>query len=115
MKFLALLPVIAMASPLVTLDRNGAWVSIEAYGPNVIHIVIAAGKAEALKGPGYGILADRADNSAFAQSGDTFTSSAMTLHVNPAPPPHVPSMGEKYFASALAPVGLSMERSPPVR
>lgn len=99
------------ASPLTTLDRNGAWVSVEAYGPNVIRVTIAQEKAEALKGPGYGILADHGDNTAFSQNGDTFTSAAMTLHVNRAPPPHVPSMGEKYFASALAPVGLQVKNA----
>jgi alpha-D-xyloside xylohydrolase len=30
------------AAPIATLDRNGAWVSVEAYGPNVIHVTIAA-------------------------------------------------------------------------
>ena len=46
----------AHAAPLATLDRNGAWVSVEAYGPNVVRVTIATDKAEALKGPGYGIL-----------------------------------------------------------
>lgn len=90
----------AHAAPITTLDRNGAWVSVEAYGPNVIHVTIAADKDEALKGPGYGILADHADNAGFRETsdanGDTFTSNALTLHINAAPAPHVPSQGEKY-------------------
>jgi alpha-D-xyloside xylohydrolase len=102
----------ALAAPVATLDRSGAWVSVEAYGPNIVHVTIAADKAEALKEPGYGILAKNADNAAFrhvgGQDGDTFTSSGMTVKVNAAPPPHVPSQGEKYFASSLAPVGLSV-------
>jgi alpha-D-xyloside xylohydrolase len=105
----------AMAAPLATLDRNGAYVSIEAYGPNVVHVTIAADKAEILKGPGFGILAKNSDNSAFRHSaaagGDTFTSAGMTLRVNPAPPPRTPSQGEKYFASALAPVGLQVSNA----
>src|SRR5437763_6787654 len=105
----------ASAAPIATLDRNGAWVTVEAYGPNVIHVTIAADKAEALKAPGYGILATGEDNKAFrhaaARDGDTFTSNGMTLHVNPAPPPHVPSQGEKYFAPSLAPVGLQVKNA----
>ena len=102
----------AQAAPMVTLDREGAWVSVEGYGPNVVHLTIAADKAEALKGPGYGILAQGVDNAGFRPSsdagGDTFTSSALRLHVNAAPPPHIPSQGEKYFAPSLAPVALQV-------
>src|SRR5476649_1598397 len=84
----------AHAAPITTLDRDGAWVSVEAYGSNVVHITIAATKTEALKGPGYGTLPDKADNTAFhlssAKDGDTFASPALSLHVDAAPPPHVP-------------------------
>ncbi|MRW93537.1 DUF5110 domain-containing protein [Duganella sp. FT80W] len=102
----------ALAAPIATLDRDGAFVSVEAYGPNVVHVTIAVDKDEVLKGPGYGVLAKNADNSAFrhngGKDGDVFTSAAMTVRVNAAPPPHVPSQGEKYFAPALAPVGLQV-------
>jgi alpha-D-xyloside xylohydrolase len=102
----------ADAEPITTLDRNGAWVSVEGYGPNVVHVTIAAEKAEALKGPGPGILPGNVDNSAFqlrpGASGDSFTSPAMTLAVDPAPAPHIPSTPEKYFATSLAPVGLQI-------
>ncbi|HEY1150856.1 MAG TPA: TIM-barrel domain-containing protein, partial [Pseudoduganella sp.] len=105
----------AQAAPIKTLDREGAWVSVEAYGPNVIHVTIAQDKAEVLKGPGFGILPANSDNKPFSHNGgkdgDTFTSSALSLRVNPAPPPHVPSMGEKYFAPALAPVGLQVRNA----
>ncbi len=100
------------AAPLATLDRDGAWVSVEGYGPNVVHVVIAADKAGALAPPGYGILPAGADGSGFRQAhdakGDTFTSAALILHVDAAPPPHVPSQGEKYFAPSLAPVTLQV-------
>ena len=105
----------AQAAPIATLDRYGAWVSVEGYGSNVVHVTIAADKAEIHKGPGYGILAQGADGSGFRQasdaSGDTFTSSALSLHVNAAPPPHVPSQGEKYFAPSLAPVALQVRNA----
>nr|WP_314545582.1 glycoside hydrolase family 31 protein [uncultured Massilia sp.] len=100
------------AAPLSTLDRNGAWVSVEAYGPNVMHVTIAVDKDEVLKGPGYGILPKNADNGAFRHTsgadGDVFVSKGMTLRVNPAPPARTPSQGEKYFAPALASVGLQV-------
>ncbi len=111
---LAIVPA-AHAAPATMLDRNGAWVSVEPYGPNIVHVTIAADKAEALKGPGYGILPNKGEHAAFrltsGQDGDTFSSSALSLHVNPAPPPHVPSSGEKYFAPQLAPVGLQVKNA----
>lgn len=110
-----LFAVAAHATPIATLDRHGAWVSVEAYGPNVVHVTIAVDKAEALKGPGYGILADHADNAGFRhtvdQGGDTFSSDALTLHINAAPPPHVPGTMERYFAPTLAPVGLQVKNA----
>ena len=98
----------AIAAPIAVLDRDGAWVAVEAYGPNVIHITIAADKTEVLKGPGYGILSEHADNSSFQQDGNTFASPALILQVAPSPAPHVPSSGEKYFAPQLAPVSLQV-------
>jgi alpha-D-xyloside xylohydrolase len=101
-----------LAAPIATLDRNGAWVSVEAYGPNVVHVTIAADKDEVLKGPGYGILPKNADNAAFKHTGgaggDSFVSNGMTLRINPAPPARTPSQGEKYFAPSLASVGLQV-------
>ena len=103
------------AAPMVTLDRHGAWVSVEAYGPNVVHVTIAADKAEALAAPGYGILADHADHSAFRQThdagGDTFASAALTLHVDAPPPPHAPAITDRYFAPRLAPVSLQVKNA----
>jgi len=104
----------ASADPIATLDRNGAWVTVEAYGPNVVRVTIAADKAEALKAGGYGILTDHVDNKGFSHSvgdGDTFTSNALSLHINAAPPPHVPGAMEKYFAPSLAPVGLQVKNA----
>jgi alpha-D-xyloside xylohydrolase len=111
----ALVTASVAATPIATLDRNGAWVTIEAYGPNVIHVTIAAEKAEVLKPAGFGILTDHADHSAFRHTtgtdGDLFTSPALSLLVNPAPAPRVPSQGEKYFAPSLAPVGLQVRNA----
>ena len=113
--FLSCTTAIAAAAPMATLDRHGAWVSVEAYGPNVVHVTIAADKAQALKAPGYGILANHADDSAFHQtrdqSGDTFASPALTLHVDAPPPPHVPGITEHYFAPSVAPVSLQVKNA----
>lgn len=108
-------PATPSAAPLALLDRDGAWVRVEGYGPNVVHVTIAADKAEVLKPAGFGILASGADGSAFRQArdaqGDSFTSSALALHVDAAPPPHAPSLGEKYFAPSLAPVRLQVRNA----
>jgi len=104
--------VAAHAAPMAMLDRNGAWVSVEAYGANVVRITIAADESEALKAPGYGILYDHANNATFRTTGDargdTFASSVLSLHVDAAPPPHVPGKAEAYFAPKLAPVELQV-------
>ena len=103
------------AAERATLDRHGAWVSVEAYGPNVVHVTIAADKAQALTAPGYGILADHADGSAFKQTrdagGDTFASPALTLHVDAPPPPRTPAITDRYFAPQLAPVSLQVKNA----
>lgn len=105
----------AQAAPLATLDRNGAWVSVEAYAPNIVRVTIAVDKDEALKAPGFGIQADKVDNTALrharAGDADTFTSPAMTVTVNGAPPPSVPSQMAKYFAPSLASVSLSVKNA----
>ncbi|MDE2184642.1 MAG: glycoside hydrolase family 31 protein [Alphaproteobacteria bacterium] len=101
----------AGAAPLAVLDRNGSYVSVEAYGPNVIHVTIASDKALAEAAPGYGILAEHADNAAFRQTndagGDTFASGAMRLHIN-SEQTHTPSAMELNFAPLLPPVRLQV-------
>ena len=100
----------AAGAPLATLERGGTFVSVEAYGPNILRITIAQDKDQVLKGPGFGILAEHADNAAFVHkpgsSGDEFVSPAMTLHVRPAPPPHEPVTTERYFGPSSTPVSL---------
>lgn len=94
----------ASAAPATILERNGAYVAVEAYGPNVVHVTIAVDKKQVESGPGYGILAKNADGSAFKQSsdaaGDRFASSALTLTI-PAEKTHVRSVMENYFAPDL--------------
>jgi alpha-D-xyloside xylohydrolase len=105
----------ASEAGVVTLDRDGAWVSVEAYGPNVVHVTIAVDKAEALKGPGYGVLTHNADSAGLRHTadanGDSFVSSALSLHVDPAPAPRVPSPMDRYFAPSLPPVSLQLRNA----
>ncbi len=94
----------ASAAPLSVLDRNGASVAVEAYGPNVVHVVISFDKGQAMAGPGYGILAKNADNKPFKHAadagGDHFASAALKLTI-PAEKPHTPSAMELRFAPLL--------------
>lgn len=99
------------AEPLALLDRNGATVAIDAYGANIVRVTIAVDKEQALAAPGYGING-HVDNHAFTHSadrtGDVFSSAGLSLTVPAAPPPAVPTMGERYFAPALPPVKLQV-------
>ena len=101
-----------IAGPLAVLDRNGALVAVDAYAPNIIRITMAIDKQQLLAAPGYG-LSGAVDNRAFKHRendrGDDFTSEAMSLHIEAAPTPRVPSMGERYFASALPPLKLQVK------
>jgi alpha-D-xyloside xylohydrolase len=106
-----LLAAAASAAPIGVLDRNGSTVSVEAYGANVVHVTIATDRTLATAGPGYGILANNADNTPFKQTkdadGDTFASNALRLHIN-AETPHTPSAMELNFAPLLPPVRLQV-------
>lgn len=44
---LLLLAVPALADPLVTLDRNGALISIGPYGPNIVRVTLALDRDQA--------------------------------------------------------------------
>ena len=103
------------AAQSALLDRQGAWVNVEAYGPNVVHVTIATSKAEALKAPGYGILPQNADSSTLSHrpdaAGDSFATPALSLHVDPAPAAHAPSATDRYFAPLLAPVSLQLRNA----
>ena len=102
-----------LASPVV-LDRNGAYVAVESYAPNIVRITIATDHATAATPPGYGfIAADDPHGFAHTQDahGDDFRSSALQLHIDAPPPPSAPSVGERYFAPALPPVGLEIRNA----
>jgi alpha-D-xyloside xylohydrolase len=106
-----LLPAASGAAPLATVDRNGSIVSIEAYGPNIVHVTIALDSDQADAAPGYGI-SGKADAAGWTHrsdaSGDVFASSALTVTVAAQPWPKAPSQMERYFASSLPPVSIAI-------
>jgi len=104
----------ASAEPLKVLERNGAYVGVETYAPNIVRVTIGTDTNVAKSEPGFGFIA-KTDSKGFSYTSDTkgddFTSSALKLHVNAQPWPSAPSMGERYFAPSLPPVGLSIKNA----
>ncbi|MDE2261104.1 MAG: alpha-glucosidase, partial [Gammaproteobacteria bacterium] len=102
-----------LASPVV-LDRNGAYVAVESYAPNIVRITIATDYGTAAALPGYGLIAT-ADSQGFEHTedagGDDFRSSALQLHIDAPPVPGAPSSGERYFAPSLPPVALEIRNA----
>jgi alpha-D-xyloside xylohydrolase len=101
----------AFSAPLALLDRNGSYVAVEAYAPNILRITLAQDKSLALSPPGYGFVGApsaegwrhevRADR-------DVFSSARLTLEVPVMPRPGPPTQAERYFAPLLPPVTLTV-------
>jgi alpha-D-xyloside xylohydrolase len=102
----------AIAEPLTVLDRNGAYVGVETYAPNIVRVTIGTDYDTAKSAPGYGFIA-KTDAKSFShkadEKGDDFASNALSLHINAQAWPGTPSMGERYFAPSLPPVGLNIK------
>ncbi|PXA94811.1 alpha-glucosidase, partial [Caulobacter sp. D4A] len=105
---------LAVAAPTTTVDRNGSYVSVETYAPNVIRVTISQDKDLAKAAPGYGINGQpsdkgwRHDQKAGA---DVFTSSELSLEVVAQPWPGAPSLQERYFAPSLPPVSIKVRKA----
>ncbi|MEV9417925.1 hypothetical protein AB0360_26870, partial [Klebsiella pneumoniae] len=92
--------------PLATVERNGSFVAIEPYAPNIVRVTIALDPnlASGAPGPGPNAPVDatgwthRAD-----ATGDIFSSSALSLTVAQQPWPKAPTQMERYFAPSLPP------------
>ncbi|NIJ18834.1 alpha-D-xyloside xylohydrolase [Sphingomonas naasensis] len=101
----------AAAQALATVDRNGSLVSIEAYGPNIVHVTIALDRKELDAGPGYGIIG-KADPAGWTHrsdaSGDVFASSALRVTVDAKAWPKPPTQMERYFVPSLPPVSIAI-------
>src|SRR5688500_17658835 len=108
--FAALLVVsgVVSAEPLGLLDRNGSFVAVEPYAPNIVRITLSLEKERVVAPAGYGFVgaADaKGWEHSVATSGDVFASSAMSVEVKAQPWPAAPSQMERYFAPSLPPVG----------
>jgi len=107
--FLAPLP--AAAQSLATVERNGAFVAVEPYAPNIVRVTISLERALSDAAPGYGI-SGKVDAKGWTHkaddSGDVFASPALTLTVDPQSWPKAPSQMERYFVPSLPRVSLSV-------
>lgn len=101
----------ASAQSRAALDRNGSLVSIEAYGPNIVHVTLALDPEKIHEGAGPGIDA-KPENVGWTHStdatGDVFASSSLRVTVNAQLWPKAPSQMERYFASSLPPVSVAI-------
>ena len=94
----------AIAAPLATVDRYGAFVAVEPYAPNIVRVTIATDPALAEAKPGYGPIATPQPagwSHSIDASGDVFASSRLTVTVAAAPPPGPMTQMQRYFAPAL--------------
>jgi alpha-D-xyloside xylohydrolase len=111
--YLACFATAISATPLALLDRNGSYVAIEAYSPNIIRITLSPDRPLALAAPGYGIEG-APDSTGWvhqtSESGDSFTSKALSLEIKAQPLRGPPSQMQRYFAPSLPPVSLTVRR-----
>ncbi|MBN8807830.1 MAG: glycoside hydrolase family 31 protein [Sphingomonas sp.] len=102
------------AARFATVDRNGALVAIEPYGPNIVRVTIALDRSEVERAAGYGI-SGTPDQTGWEHrgdaSGDVFASSALTVSVAAQPKPKPPSQMDRYFAPSLPPVSIAFARA----
>jgi len=100
----------------LTLARNEATVVVEGYAPNIVRVTLSLQKANALAGPGYGIVAKPQAAGWTAESdrsGDTLRSSRMIVKVSPASGPYTPTGTAadiaKFFDGSTPWIGLSIK------
>jgi len=109
---LAALGANASAAPLALLERNGSYVAIEAYAPNIVRITLSQDKALAVAPAGYGFLGTP-DATGWqhegTDSGDVFRSRILSVKVPAEPLPGPPSQMQRYFAPSLPPVRVSID------
>jgi alpha-D-xyloside xylohydrolase len=104
----------ATAAPLALLDRNGSYVAVEAYAPNIVRVTLSQDRVLAMAPAGYGIDGTPDPTGwqhATRDSGDEFTSKALSLEVRAQPLRGPPTQMSRYFAPALPPVSLSVRKA----
>ena len=102
---------VAQADPLATVERNGSFVAIEPYAPNIVRVTIALDPnlASGAPGPGPNAPVDATGwTHRVAATGDIFSSSALSLTVAAQPWPKAPTQMERYFAPSLPPVEITI-------
>jgi len=101
----------ALSEPLANVERNGSYVEVEPFAPNVVHVTIALERDLLHQEKNYGIVA-KSDATGWSHNagnqGDSFRSSAMTVTVDPQPWPGAPNTMARYFLPSLPPVTLSI-------
>lgn len=104
----------ALAAPQTVIERNGAYLGVETYAPNIVRVTLGTDRATAASAPGYGFIG-KSDDKGFSHTindkGDDFSSASLNLHINAQPWPSAPSMGERYFAPSLPPVALQIKNA----
>lgn len=104
----------ALAAPQTVIERNGTYVGVETYAPNIVRVTLSTDRATAASAPGYGFIG-KTDDKGFSHiasdKGDDFSSGSLNLHINAQPWPSAPSMGERYFAPSLPPVALQVKNA----
>ncbi|HWK51040.1 MAG TPA: hypothetical protein VNR40_14205, partial [Steroidobacter sp.] len=104
---------IVTAEPLGLLDRNGSYVAIEPYAPNIVRVTLSLEKERVVAPPGYGFVANpdakgwKHDATA---SGDVYSSAAVSVEVKAQPHPGPPNQMQRYFAPSLPPVSLTVRK-----
>jgi alpha-D-xyloside xylohydrolase len=101
----------------MVLQRGGATVVLEPYAPNIVRVTLSMDRADALAGPGYGIIAKpQSDGWAAggaADSGDVLQSPRMVVSVAPQGKPSMPTGTgadiANYFTGSTPWVGLSIK------
>src|SRR3954467_6592056 len=110
---LAALGANASAAPLALLERNGSYVAVEAYAPNIVRITLSQDKALAVAPAGYGFLGTPdatgwQHEGSTTGSGDVFKSRLLSVKVPAQPLPGPPNQMQRYFAPSLPPVQVSI-------
>ena len=105
----------AYAQRLATVERHGALVSVEPYGPGIVRVTIAPDRGQAEGQPGYGI-SGKSDAAGWTRQqgsdgGDVFASGNLRVTVAAQPWPKPPSQMERYFAPSLPPVSIRFDRA----
>jgi alpha-D-xyloside xylohydrolase len=109
----ALCSSLALAASPPLMDRNGSFVNVEPYAPNIVRITISSDKDLALAPPGYGFIAkpdDQGWQHTSAQGADVFQSNRLKVEVVAQPYPGPPSQMERYFAPSLPPIGVRINK-----